>query len=117
MPTVEERLAYIEGRVDEHTRSMEEFRSGVLRLDQRMDSLDQKVDRVRDELAGRIEAVRTELASRIEAVRGELTSRCDRIELRLDGLDQKLSRGFYWLVGMQFTILLAIVGTLLQTTR
>jgi ABC-type phosphate transport system auxiliary subunit len=106
MPTVEERLAYIEGRVEEHTRSMEEFRSGVLRLDQRMDSLDQKVDRVRDELA-----------SRIEAVRGELTSRCDRIELRLDGLDQKLSRGFYWLVGMQFTILLAIVGTLLQTTR
>jgi hypothetical protein len=31
MPTVEERLAYIEGRVEEHTRSMEEFRSGVLR--------------------------------------------------------------------------------------
>ena len=106
MPTVEERVAYLEGRVEEHTRSTEEFRSGVLRLDQRMGSLDLKIDRVRDELARRIEAVRAELASR-----------CDRIDLRLDGLDQKLSRGFYWLAGMQFTILLAIVGTLLRTTR
>jgi hypothetical protein len=81
MPTVEERLAWIEGRVEEHTRSMEEFRSGVLRLDQRMDSLDLKVDRVRDELA-----------SRIEAVRGELTSRCDRIDLRLVGLPDRFFR-------------------------
>ena len=88
MPTVEERLAYLEGRVQEYGHGMEELRGALLRLDGRMDGLDQKIDRFREELARRI-----------------------------DGVDHRISRGFFWVVGMQLTVLLAIVGTLLQVTR
>jgi tetrahydromethanopterin S-methyltransferase subunit G len=85
---------------------MEEFRSGVLRLDHRMDGLDLKVDRFRNELAGRIDA----LDAKVDRFRDELAG-------RIDSLDHKVSRGFFWVVGIQLTVLLAIIGTLLQVTR
>jgi uncharacterized coiled-coil protein SlyX len=75
--TLEERLAYLEGKVEEHSRGFGELREMVFHLDQ-------KVDRVRDELARRIEA-----------------------------LDERVSRQFTWMVGIQVTILLAVIGTLL----
>ncbi len=46
--------------------------------------LDQKVDRFREELCGRI-----------------------------DALDQKFSRYFLWTIGIQITVLLAVIGALL----
>ena len=48
--------------------------------------LDQKIDRVREELCGRIEA-----------------------------LHQKFSRYFLWMIGIQITILLAVIGALLAS--
>lgn len=106
MPTVEERIAYLEGKVEEHSRGFGELREMVIHLDQkvdrfreelaaRIDTLDQKVDRVREELAGRIEALDQRLSARIEA------------------LDQKVSRQFIWLVGIQIMVLLAVIGALL----
>jgi len=71
-----------------------------------MDRLDSKVDRFVDELAGRIGA----LDSKVDRFRDELTG-------RIDSLDHKVSRGFFWVVGMQLTVLLAIIGTLLQVAR
>ena len=91
MPTLEERLAYLEGRVEEHGRGMADLGGGFVRMDHRMDGLDQKIDRFREELASRIA----------------------RVENRFDGLDQKLSRQFVWLVGAQLTVLLAVIGVLL----
>jgi hypothetical protein len=42
--------------------------------------------------------------------------RFDAVERRIDAvrveLDAKLSRGFVWLVGLQVTVLLAVVGAL-----
>ena len=96
MPTVEERLAYLEGRVEEHGRGMAGLGDAVIQFTHRMDGLDLKIDRFREELAGRIDAAEQKLAGRI------------------DGLDQKLSRHFLWLVGMQVTVLLAVVGALLR---
>lgn len=77
MPTVEERVAYLEGKVEEHSRGFGELREMVIHLDQ-------KVDRFREELAARI-----------------------------DALDQKVSRQFIWLVGIQIMVLLAVIGALL----
>jgi uncharacterized coiled-coil protein SlyX len=48
--TIEERVAYLEGKVEEHSRGFAELREMVIHLDQ-------KVDRFREELAGRIEAL------------------------------------------------------------
>ena len=93
--TLEERVAYLEGKVEEHSRGYGELREMMIHLDQkvdqfreqlsgRIDALDQKVDRFREELAGRIEA-----------------------------LDQKMSRQFIWLVGIQIMVLLAVISALL----
>lgn len=114
MPTVEERLAYLEGRVEEHGRGMAGLGDAVIQFTHRMDGLDLKIGRFREELVGRIDAVdlkidrfREELAGRIDAAEQKLAG-------RIDGLDQKLSRHFLWLVGMQVTVLLAVVGALLR---
>jgi chromosome segregation ATPase len=93
--TVEERLAYLEGKVEEHSRGYADIRDGLQHLDQRLTFLDQKVDRFRDELAAKIEALDQRLSGRIEA------------------LDQKVSKQFIWLVGIQIMVLLAVIGALL----
>lgn len=84
MPTVEERIAYLEGKVEEHSRGYADIREGLQHLEQRLTFLDQKVDRFREELAARI-----------------------------DALDQKVSKQFIWLVGIQIMVLLAVIGALL----
>ena len=66
MPTMEERVAFIEGQ----------FQA------------------MRDSLAG-------------------IERRIDRLEHRIDGLEEKMSRQFLWLVGIQITTLLAMVATIL----
>jgi len=85
MPTIEERVAYIEGKVEEHSRGVTELCDLVILLNSRVDSLDQKVDRFREELSSRI-----------------------------DRLDEKISRYFLWTIGIQITVLLAVIGTLLS---
>ena len=83
MSTVEERLAYLEGRVEEHGRGMAGLGDAVVQFTHRLHGLDLKIDRFREDLVGRI-----------------------------DDLDQKLSRHFLWLVGMQVTVLRAVIGAL-----
>ncbi|RMH04684.1 MAG: hypothetical protein D6704_10625 [Nitrospirae bacterium] len=70
-----------------------------------MDALDQKVDRFREELASRID--------RVEARIDRVEARIDRVEARIDALDAKFSRYFLWTIGIQITVLLAVIGALL----
>ncbi len=99
MPTVEERIAYLEGKVEEHSRGFGELREMVIHLDQ-------KVDRFREELAARIDAMDQRLSGRIEALD-------QRLSARIEALDQKVSKQFIWLVGIQIMVLLAVIGALL----
>ena len=116
MPTLEERVAYLEGKV-------EELSSGYGQLRADIAALDQKVDRFREELAGRIDALDHRLSGRIDALdqkvdrfREELSRRIDaldhRLSARIDALDQKFSRWFAWLTGILVTALLAQLGLL-----
>ena len=136
MPTIEERLAYLEGRVGEHGHGMANLADAVAQFTQRMDGLDLKIDRFREELSGRLDAValkidrfREELAGRIHGVEQRLPGRLDSLEQklasrldsfeqrltdRIDRLDQKLSRQFLWLLGVEVTVLLAVIGALLR---
>jgi uncharacterized coiled-coil protein SlyX len=97
--TLEERVAYLEGKVEEHARGFGELREMVSHLDQ-------KVDRFREELAGRIEALDQRLSGRIEALDQRLSG-------RIEALDHKLSTQFTWLVGIQVAVLPAVVGALI----
>ena len=94
MPTLEERVAYLEGKVEELSSGYGQLRADIASLRQtvealdhrvsaRIDALDQKVDRFREELSGRMET-----------------------------LDQKFSRWFALLTGFLVTALLAQLGLL-----
>ncbi len=89
MPTLEKRIAYIEGKVEGHSRGFGKLREMIIHLDQ-------KVDRFREELSSRIESLDARLSG------------------RLDSLDEKFSRFFLWTIGIQITVLLAVIGALLS---
>jgi outer membrane murein-binding lipoprotein Lpp len=105
VPTLEERVAYLEGKVEELSNGYGQLPADIAalrqtvgaldhRLSARIDALDQKVDRFREELSGRIDALD------------------HRLSARIDALDQKFSRWFAWLTGILVTALLAQLGLL-----
>jgi hypothetical protein len=84
MPSLDERVAYLEGRLEDHSGAVaflredlkalrEDLRIGVNRLDTRIDAVDGKIDR----------------------------------------LDDKVSRHFTWIVGLQVALMVAVIGALL----
>jgi hypothetical protein len=84
MPSLDERVAYLEGRLEDHSGTVsflredlkalrEDLRTGVNRLDARIDAVDGKIDR----------------------------------------LDDKVSRHFTWIVGLQVALMIAVIGALL----
>ncbi|MER3457120.1 MAG: hypothetical protein C4304_09640 [candidate division GAL15 bacterium] len=81
--SLEERVAYLEGKVEEHSRGYAQLREDIHQIRQHILHIDQKIDRFRDELSGRI-----------------------------DALDQKFSRWFAWLAGILITALLAQLSLL-----
>lgn len=90
MATLEERVAYLEGRLEDHASTVIDVRAGLTHLDVKLSHLDAKVD----------------------AVENRLTTRIDGVESRLT---TKIDRHFTWLVGIQVAVLLALVGALLGT--
>jgi predicted nucleic acid-binding Zn-ribbon protein len=90
MPTREERVACIEGQVSEHTHALTDVRDAVQSLERQVQSLEHQMD------------------ARFEAV----DRRFDSVERRIHVLDEKVSRQFVWLVGLQVTTLAATVGAL-----
>ena len=82
MATLEERVAYLEGRLEDHASTLIDVRTGLSNLD-----------------------------VKIESVESRLTTRIDGVESRLT---TKIDRQFTWLVGIEFTVLLALVGALLR---
>src|SRR5918994_413324 len=85
VPTIDERVAYLEGRLEDHNHWLEGRIDG---LDKRIDRLDMRMDR--------------------------LDTRMDRFEGRIDALDAKISRQFMWFVGIQVAMLIAILGAVLR---
>lgn len=89
MATLEERVAFLEGRVVEHSGALDGVRGAVASLEQRMDR-------------------------RFEQLEQRMDRRFEDVDRRLDALDAKMSRQFTWLVGIQATTLVAIVAALLS---
>jgi uncharacterized coiled-coil protein SlyX len=83
VPTLEERVAYLEGQVSPQAHAVVDIREAVRSLEHRMDARFEAVDR-----------------------------RFDTVERRIDVLDGKVSRQFVWLAGLQVTALVATAGAL-----
>jgi hypothetical protein len=84
MAAPEERIAVLETMVNEHALTHVEFRDALLRMEQRIDA---RFDRIDDRFA--------------------------RADDRFTRLDDTISKLFTWTVGIQITVLLAVVGSLL----
>ena len=93
MATLEERVAYLEGRLEDHASTVIDVRSGLSHLHS-------KVDMVEGRLSARLDSVESKLTARIDGVESRLTT--------------KIDRQFTWLVGIEITVLLALVGALLR---
>ena len=99
MPTFEERLAYLEGRVEEHARNVDGIRDALVSLERRVDA--------------RFDGLERRVDARLDGVERRFNVMDVKIDLTRDALDQKMSRHFLWLVGIQVTTLVAILGALL----
>ena len=85
MPTLDERVAYLEGRLEEHSANVGAARNDI-----------------------------TALRGDVQDVRRQMENLDQRLTSRMDALDAKVSRHFTWLVGIQVATLIAIVGALLR---
>ena len=94
MPTIEERIAFVEGRQQDHFAAIDDLRTTV--RDFLAETARQFAD-IRDEFT----KVRAEIRDLRTELRGELSAH--RAET---------SRQFTWLVGIQMATLVAMVGAL-----
>ena len=108
MPTIEERVAFMEGQMSELSHGLIDLRDVVRHLEQAVRHLDQKVDTRFAQVDARF--------AQVDARFAQVDSRFDLMDRRFAALDDKVSRQFMWVVGVQVTTLVAIVGALLART-
>ena len=106
MPTLEERVAYLEGQVSEHTHTMVEIRDSIRELERRFDAGFDQLERRLDARFGQVD-------TRFEQLERRFETRFDVTDRGFEGLDDKVARHFTWLVGLQVTTLVAILAALL----
>lgn len=92
MPTLEERVAYLEGRGEEHAGAIAEVRAAI-----------------RD-LRGEVRDSRTEMVSRFEA----MDRRFEHVDRQFEQLESKVDTKFTWMIGFQFATLMAVIAALLN---
>jgi uncharacterized coiled-coil protein SlyX len=125
--TLEERVAFLEGRVVEHSHMLDGIRDATVHLEQRMDrrfelleqrftGIEQRFTGVEQRFVGldqRFAAIDQRFAA-IDQRFAVLDQRLAGMDQRIDNLDAKVSRQFMWLVGIQVTTLAAIVAALVS---
>jgi chromosome segregation ATPase len=111
MTAIEERVAFLEGRVNEQSQQIEGIREAIVSLERRMDARFEAIDRRFEVIDRRFEAIDRRFEAidrRFEAI----DRRFEAIEQRFTLLDAKIDNRFLWLVGTQVTTLVAIVAAL-----
>jgi uncharacterized coiled-coil protein SlyX len=92
MAGTEERVGYLEGRVEAQERRIDDVRDAIASLERRMEARFASID------------------TRFEAI----DRRFESLERWLTGLDDKMTRGFVWIAGAQVTTLAAVVAALVS---
>ena len=121
MATVDERVAFLEGRVNEQSLMINGIREALVSLEQRMDrrfesieqrlnALDQKVDAGFAAMNLRMDTALATLDQKIDA---GLAAVNQKMDAGFAALDRKIDHRFAWVVGIQLTTTVAVVGTVL----
>ena len=121
MSTLEERVAFLEGRVEEHARGAEGMRDALVhlegRMDRRFEAVDARFAALEDKMDRRFEAVDT----RFNALELKMDRRFEAVDQRFDALAESLDTKIGRLVVIQVTTLAAILaaagGILAAVTR
>lgn len=114
LETLTERVARAEGRVEEHSRAMEDIAGRFTNLEGRLDrfgaDVQTRFERVEarfERLESRFDRFESGVQSRFEGVSNHfdrVESRLERLDAKIDGardeLDSKLTRQFTWTVGL-----------------
>ena len=77
-------LENISGRIDTMSTEISDIRKGVRVLDEKVDKLSARVDKVEERLSARIDEVEEKLSARINEVEETLNERIDLVERALD---------------------------------
>ena len=101
MPTVEERVNHVEAGM---TDLRNEMHRGFERIDARFEAIDLRF--------GVLERRMDRLEDRMEKFEARMDSRFNHFDARLLSLEQKVDRQFVWLVGIQLTTMITVVGVL-----
>ena len=92
--TVEERVTEVEYKVAENARSIDGLREAIVEGFKAMDRRFEAMDRRFEAMDRRFEAME------------------QRFDRRLEVVDENMSRQFRWIVGIQITTLLAMIGAI-----
>ena len=95
MPSVEERLAYLEGRVGDHTNAIGEIRTELRDL--------------RNEMNAGFATQRTEFG----ALRGEMNQEFTSLRAEMDRRFGSVDAKFTWVIGIQVGMLLMVASAAL----
>lgn len=110
MPTVEERLAYLEGRFGEHATALTDVRGDIHELRGDIHELRAEVRTDIHALRGELHELRTDTNVQFTALRSGIDTRFAAVDARLAAMDGK----FTWLIGIQVTMLLIFAGAALS---
>ena len=99
MATLEERVAYLEGRGEDHAGAM-----GELRMDMRD---------LRGEMRG-LRGEMSDLRGEMSDLRSEMSDLRTEMNRRFDNVESKFDSKFTWLSGFQFATLMAVIAALLN---
>lgn len=103
--TLEERVSFLEGRMAEQPVILAGIQQTLVRIDQRIAGVEQKLDGRTGELDEEFDRRLTALDEKFDR---RLTAIDDKFDRKLDELSAKMSTHFTWLVGILVTTLAAL---------
>jgi hypothetical protein len=114
MPTLEECVADLEGRMKPDLR--EEMIRGFERM---REDMTRGSELLRAEMTRGSELLRAEMTKGSELLSDEMArgferteSRFERLESRVDRIEDRMHRQFTWIVGIQLTTMVTVIGVL-----
>jgi len=106
---VEEKVAFLEGRLVEQSNALGGIPGAIASLEAR---LDRRIEKFEQSVNQQIEKFEQSVNQRFESAEQSVARRFERVDQRFDTLDAKMSRQFMWLAGMLLTTLVAVVAAL-----
>jgi hypothetical protein len=125
--SLEERVAYLEGRMQDHAAIVIDLRSGLRELrgemsrqfvdlredmNKRFDDVDRRFADMHNAMDRRFTDVHTDMDRRFTVVHTDMDQRFVDMRSEIVRLDDKVDRHFTWLVGIQVGSLVALVGAI-----